>query len=727
MKNTLGVLGFAVCAMAIGALAPGSAGGEARTGTMLRHGGGQAVVIPPSAYYPGVTAEVVRVLSPVDAGRLKAEDEARAKDGERTRRLGVVRDLSAPVRLGKVAGDSRWTRLPDGGHLWLGSFRAEGATSIRLEVSMEAFPGDGEMIVRGADVAGEAYRVFPSYERKAGESVWTETIWSDGATLEIYLPPGVDPGEVRVSIKRVVHGYVRWAELASAKAGPCQVDASCFPWWANQARAVAGLGFVSQEGFLFCTGCMVTDGGPIAFDNHYLLTAFHCIGSQREANSVEAYWFFQSSACNGAAPNVRTVPRTGGGADFLAGSSRFQGTDVALLRLRNPPPNGVVYAGWTTVAPPSSEILFTIHHPDGSAKKLSQGFLRFPGRRYWWVTWQQGVTEPGSSGAPLFNSNGQVIGQLWGGFSSCRRPSAPDSYGRFDVSFGQLRGWLAPKMRQVRMGPTSRAFDGGGQAGWAVYWPSGGRWYLRGAKSTETVERQWGWSDAVAVPGDYRGTGRATPAVYDRQHGGWFIDGDGEAGAMMVQWGGPGMIAVPGDYDGDGVDDVAVYEVATGTWWIWESGGERRRSVQWGWADAVPVPADYTGDGRVDVAVYHPAEGMWYILEGTTGRLRKVQWGWSAAHPVAADYNGDGRADVAVYDPDRAMWFVLSGGGAGSVEVWGNPGDLAVPSDYDGDGVADVAVYSPLTGRWTVRSSATGEVRSDVLGWNRAYPAGPLD
>src|SRR5207253_1051457 len=65
---------------------------------------------------------------------------------------------------------------------------------------------------------------------------------------------------------------------------------------------------------------------------------------------------------------------------------------------------------------------------------------------FWAAHWSSGVTENGSSGGPLLNSAHQVIGQLNGGFngpgSSCSDPSAPDQFGRFDVTYAAIQQWL---------------------------------------------------------------------------------------------------------------------------------------------------------------------------------------------------------------------------------------------------------------------------------------------
>lgn len=68
--------------------------------------------------------------------------------------------------------------------------------------------------------------------------------------------------------------------------------------------------------------------------------------------------------------------------------------------------------------------------------------------------WDIGVTEGGSSGSPLFDQNGLIVGQLAGGSAACAGTNDNggfDVYGRFDKSwdFGSsptnsLKPWLDP-------------------------------------------------------------------------------------------------------------------------------------------------------------------------------------------------------------------------------------------------------------------------------------------
>src|SRR5258706_9651696 len=52
------------------------------------------------------------------------------------------------------------------------------------------------------------------------------------------------------------------------------------------------------------------------------------------------------------------------------------------------------------------------------------------------------MTEAGSRGSPLLNANKEIIGQLYGGASSCNNPSGIDLFGRFDLTYDTIWPWL---------------------------------------------------------------------------------------------------------------------------------------------------------------------------------------------------------------------------------------------------------------------------------------------
>jgi hypothetical protein len=170
---------------------------------------------------------------------------------------------------------------------------------------------------------------------------------------------------------------------------------------------------------------------------------------------MEVYWLYQTSACNGSPPGASQVPRTTGGADYLAGTSvRSPGSDFALLRLRRDPPAGLTYLGFDTGLVGVGTGVVCIHHPSGDYKRISFASTVNSGRpgsgehvqplaRFHEVVWQAGTTESGSSGSPLLLTGTQrIVGQLWGGYAACSEPDEPDYFGRFDVTYPLVESWL---------------------------------------------------------------------------------------------------------------------------------------------------------------------------------------------------------------------------------------------------------------------------------------------
>jgi hypothetical protein len=145
-------------------------------------------------------------------------------------------------------------------------------------------------------------------------------------------------------------------------------------------------------------------------------------------------------------------------------------SDFALLRLNNaiPPDWDRVYAGWDRSGL-TPDFTFGIHHPSGDIMKVCRdddppAKEINAGAETWEILesgggWDIGVTERGSSGSPLFNPAGQIIGQLFGGTAACTGTDDNDEYdyyGRFDVSWdagstpqNRLVDWLDPNNRDI--------------------------------------------------------------------------------------------------------------------------------------------------------------------------------------------------------------------------------------------------------------------------------------
>ncbi len=385
---------------------------------------------------------------PAEAGESKSAEEDGAAKG--LTRYGSVVDLPAALSLqGNAAAFGQWYNLPDGRRAWSATVRVLGAVGLRLHFSVLALPAGAELVAYNPDAPDELEPVA------ASTPGWGPSCFNEAVTLECRLTAGTAAEAVAISVDRVGWMYKLPFEK-TATVGSCNINVACRADWLTVAMAVGRLAKANSDGLWACTGALVAD---TVADSQvpYFLTANHCVSSQSEASSIEVYWLYQSESCDAAPPAMSKVPHTTGGADYLAGTTNTYGTDFAFLRLNNTPPDGLTYAGYSTEAAAVGTPVTAIHQPEGLAKRISFGTITDTGspsqqnkrlkpiERFHEIHWQQGTTEPGSSGCPLFiQANPLIIGQLYGGYASCGATTEPDYFGRFDVTYPIIQKWLSP-------------------------------------------------------------------------------------------------------------------------------------------------------------------------------------------------------------------------------------------------------------------------------------------
>jgi hypothetical protein len=654
-----------------------------------------------------------------------------AESGDDVEKGGVVigrfRELPHPIRTQAVKAEDRprWVTMADRRKLMVMLLESRDAVGMRVELKFRSVPNDAQIMVYDVNDPSKIRGPYTSRDIEPDGTLWTETLFTDRVGLEIVMHPDRKAEDVDISINRIIHVFKFPNPLE--KAGSCHGDPNCYPVWNNQAKAVAAIASITDQSFIFCTGTYVTDGTPPVYNNQYFLTANHCVSTPQAASSLEFYWFFQTPYCNGPVPDPMLVPRTGRGADYLSGTSYSQLSDFTFLRLREKPPAGTVPALWSSTPAVIGEPVTVIHHPDGAYKRISFGNITGLNNGYLKVQWSVGATEGGSSGSPLFNSVGRVIGQLYGGYSSCKAKLGIDDFGRFDRSFGPIEQVLNAPLRDRLALSYNRDYNGDGRADFDVYWPLGGMWHVGDFVSAISTT-QWGFVDSIPVPGDYDGDGLTDIAVYWPAQGTWYIKQSANGQLRQRQWGGAVDIPVPGDYDGDGKTDVAIFNPPSGNWYIERSSNFQMQVTQWGFIETTPVAGDYDGDGKTDIAVYWPLQGNWYIRNSSTGQLRQRQWGWIEATPTPADYDGDGKVDIAAFHRATGNWYIEQSAFGYSLrqQQWGFVETLPVPADFDGDHKADIAVYWPREGRWYAFQSTIQQMFQRQWGWSLALPATPV-
>jgi len=375
-----------------------------------------------------------------------------------------------PVSYGLNQGGI-WTILPNGDRIWRISFRSEGALTMNLIFDDYLLPQGAHVQLYSLD-RKTRLGAYTAKNNHPDQMLGTSLLKGESIVIEYYEPAAV-AGQGKLHIGTLVHGYraVRpYAEeliKALNSSGKCNIDVNC-PLGNNWRNQINSVGIMMTAGSGFCTGALINntaqDGKP------YFLTANHCMNGSPAAWVFRFNWESPNPVCaqNQASTDPGAPYNEVNGASLRA---RDAGTDFALLELNSLPAAPYYLAGWDRSNTGANGVI-GIHHPSGDVKKISKEnqsltAAAFGGANTWQVpNWDEGTTEPGSSGSPLFNLNGLIVGQLYGGSAACSglvNNGAADYYGRFDLSWdgagtssSRLKDWLDPN----NLNPQTLAGDG---------------------------------------------------------------------------------------------------------------------------------------------------------------------------------------------------------------------------------------------------------------------------
>ena len=204
-----------------------------------------------------------------------------------------------------------------------------GALGVRLHLTSLTLPAGVRLVVYEPTNPSTHSAPITAETLHGAREYWSETLFSERVVVECQVPPGTDSKSVSFSVAGLSHIFqipeVPAAQYKEFKEGACHNDVSCYPNFATEASGIARMAFVDGGNSFMCTGCLLADGSS-SQSVDFFLTANHCIRNQTVASSMEFWWQYKTSSCNGTVPALSSVPHTTGGADFLAGNtqSRFR-------------------------------------------------------------------------------------------------------------------------------------------------------------------------------------------------------------------------------------------------------------------------------------------------------------------------------------------------------------------------------------------------------------------
>ena len=393
-------------------------------------------------------------LSIPNMEQLRAEDILRDKNGE-LYRIGVPIFTHITTE-----NNGLWTTQPNGDRIWELKIKAAGAEALSFIFS--TFKLYGSSVFTVTDLNG-VYRHKPVSKEDMLEDFQQHLAlcFGDELILRLLEPKGTQASEILMD--RVMYDYRSTGNPMIQKineSDACEINVNCSPVgdaWQDEKRGVARILITDATGQGWCSGSLVNNTAQDC--KPLFLTALHCGITTSAANSNlwKFYFRYEAPSC--------TNPSTAGTLDdyFITGCVRKAnsndnggdtGSDFLLLQLGTAANEAATittlktanfnayWNGWDANNSAAAGGA-GIHHPAGDIKKIStftatptsQTYGGAAANTHWRFSWSansngHGVTEGGSSGSPVFKSNGRIFGTLTGGSSFCNQLTAPDYYGK---------------------------------------------------------------------------------------------------------------------------------------------------------------------------------------------------------------------------------------------------------------------------------------------------------
>lgn len=430
-------------------------------------------------------------LPPINFAKVVAEDDAAADKGH----PGGIR-FALPFATALDPGNSGvWRNLGAGRLQWQLDLHSPDA--VHLNYGFDRFSLPPSAILRIVDLRGnDLLRSFSAVDNDAHGQLWTPPAPGNEQRLILQVD-AAERDQLQLRLAQVGQGYRGFGLVhPRAKSGSCNTDVACLgssdPWNANR-RSVGAL---SSNGSRYCTGSLLNS---TANDRRmWFITATHCQVTAANAASLVVIWNFDAPSCrlpgsteSGSSAVLGPLTQFNSGAIFRAATDNpFDGpgsagsrSDATLVELDDPAQPGfnLHWSGWDRRSSPAScsvqQPCASIHHPSGDEKRITfsetnlvVGNINQAQGVHWFVQWDStpqplpnminppsplppSVTEPGSSGSPLYNAERRLVGVLSGGASACGVAvgSLNDQYGQIAHAWEglgtpatRLRDWLDP-------------------------------------------------------------------------------------------------------------------------------------------------------------------------------------------------------------------------------------------------------------------------------------------
>jgi len=363
-------------------------------------------------------------------------------------RYGVVQLCDVNIKTSGLR-----TIIPGRGTIWQYKIVSKDGFSLGINFKTYYLPEGASVFIYNSSKS-ELRGAFTQLNNNKANRLPVADFSGNNLIIEYFEPLNADfSGELILG--SVSQSYLDFESVAITRIGiNCPQGSN----WQENKKSVCLMTFNDGRFSYNCTGSLINN--VRADETPYFLTANHCISTEIQANTLVTYFNYENSICSS---KDASLSQTLAGATFVSGNNY---SDFSLLLLTEYPTSDYhpYYAGWDARGNnPNSGVC--IHHPMGTPKCIStdsdpiasdpssEQWTDESGKvtsvtapnSHWLVKFNQGNTESGSSGSPLFDENKRIVGQLHGGSDT------ESLFGKFSLSWNysstaskQLKYWLDP-------------------------------------------------------------------------------------------------------------------------------------------------------------------------------------------------------------------------------------------------------------------------------------------
>jgi len=368
--------------------------------------------------------------------------------------------------------ESKWKQLSSSIWRWSTSFSLSDQLPVAFVFEEFVMPAHSRLFIYNED-GSQVLGSYTSSNNTPSGDFMSDLIGGEKVYIELVIDQVKDKPNLPFKLKHIYQSHIPLEAISSAMevdtgfmaSLPCHPNASCPEGDIvnNEKRSVCRILMVLEEGLVFCSGALMNN--TLEDQRPLILSASHC---QDYLTPLHELWRFDFNFITPNCANPSQAP----GFDRVIGCRQLaanRDSDMLLLELNLNVPSSfdVYYAGWNRDETYIPEPAYQLHHPLGDVMKISldNDDLRIfdddvtwdnttvtPPLSHFRCVLDVGAHQVGSSGGPLMDENGRVVGQLHGGGIDTLDCSVNRSfYGRLSTSWtgggeesSRLQDWLDP-------------------------------------------------------------------------------------------------------------------------------------------------------------------------------------------------------------------------------------------------------------------------------------------